>query len=72
MTRASFESRVARAVADFAVAEFGAKPKHSLCLRLVLEHDGDAARPRRAPKVRQEIDQFAAYVFEREREALKR
>jgi hypothetical protein len=59
-----YVKRVAQSVCDMAQAELGSRPPLTRVLAIVREHLGDDGRPGKR-------EEFAAWLFDREREALK-
>jgi hypothetical protein len=64
VTDKRYEKRVARAVQEMAEQELGSRPPYPRVLAIVRQHYADPSRPGKR-------EEFAAWVFEQEREALR-
>ena len=64
MAGEKYVKRVAQSVCEIAQAELGARPPLTRVLAIVREHLADDGRPGKR-------EEFAAWLFEREREALR-
>jgi hypothetical protein len=64
MTDKNYEKRVARSVVEMAEAEFGQGPPYTRALAIVRQSLVQAERPKKR-------EEFAAWVFENNREALR-